>query len=57
MSSVINKEMVEDSIRAARIDLVSVFLDQSYLMCLKIYKRTKGVKTEDLVFEFAYIAS
>lgn len=57
MSSVINKEMVEDSVRAARIDLVSVFLDQSYLMCLKIYKRTKGVKTEDLVFEFAYIAS
>ena len=49
--------MVEDSVRTARIDLVSMLLAQSYFMCSKIYKRTKGFKTEDLVFEFAYIAS
>lgn len=57
MSSVINIEMDEDDIRTARIDLVSMLLAQSFLICLKIYKRTKGVKTEDLLFEFAYKAS
>lgn len=54
MSSVINIEMVEDDIRTARIGLVSMLLAQSFLICLK---RTKGVKTEDLLFKFAYKAS